>query len=78
MGHVVLFWRKFRCLLGKLAQLPQHPYSSFYAPWEHMLQQRVQLLRQQAEADRQIRHLGLQKTGRGWAIPAAVPPDQLK
>lgn len=77
MGYLVLFWREFRCLLDKLAELPQHPYSPFYAPWEHMLHQRLDLLRQQAEQDRHIRDLGLQETWRGWAIPAQQP-DQPK
>jgi hypothetical protein len=65
MGYLILFWRKFRCLLDKLAELPQHPYSPFYAPWEHMLHQRLDLLRQQAEQDRHIRNLGLQET---WLV----------
>lgn len=77
MSHFVLVWREFRRLLDKLAQLPSHPYSPFYAPWEHLLQQRMALLRQQAEENRQIRDLGLQETWTGWAIPAQQP-DQPK
>lgn len=76
MGYFVPAWREFCCLLHKLAELPHHPYSSFYAPWDHVLQQRMELLRQQAEEDRQIRTLGLQETWTGWAIPAQ--PDQPK
>jgi hypothetical protein len=74
MGPLLLVWREFRGLLGKLAELPHHPYSPFYAPWDHVLQQRMELLRQQAAAERQIRDLGLHETWTGWAIPAR--PDQ--
>jgi hypothetical protein len=70
MEHFVLLWREFRSLLGKLAELPHHPYAPFYAPWDHVLQQRMELVRQQAAANRQIRTLGLQETWKGWAIPA--------
>lgn len=70
MNRFALLWQEFRYLLDKLAELPQHPYSPFYAPWEHVVQQRMELLRQQVEQDRQIRALGLQETWKGWAIPA--------
>jgi hypothetical protein len=73
MGHFVLLWREFRYWLDKLAELPQHPYSPFYAPWEHVLQQRMECLRRQAEEDRLIRNLGLQETWTGWAVPAQKP-----
>ncbi|RZL13441.1 MAG: hypothetical protein EOO62_08130 [Hymenobacter sp.] len=60
-------------MLNKLAERPRYPYSPFYAPWEHLLHLQMELLRQQAEVDRQIRHLGLQETWRGWAISAPRP-----
>jgi hypothetical protein len=73
MGYLVLLWQEFRRGLNKLADLPQHPYSPFYAPWEHVLHQRMECLRRQAKEDRLIRDLGLQETWTGWVVPAQQP-----
>jgi hypothetical protein len=65
MKLISLFCGQVRHWLVEFKKLPAHPYSSFYAPWEVILQQQMMVRQYDAQL---VCALGLQRTSKGWSI----------